>query len=412
LPNLLLRQRDILRKPLTNDSIQMRCLFIISGIVTFSLCYSQTSTEFSYSGKITDSFTKEPVPFASVLVSKTTKGTSTDLEGNFFLVIEGKSDFQIQISCVGYKNLVLRKKDLRRDLENDISLEPQTYELKTLIVVSKQISIESILSSAIENFKRNYHQEDFSFNIYSTRELRDFENNSPILTQMVLAEGYYQGGYKIRKPAHSANNTYFNILQHKLEGQEKKYTNYDYGLFTGYGLVILDIVRHENSPLNKSNFKDFIFKIDSVSTNKSDTIYRISFISKNTEYKTSGVMAAKKHIGFIDISLPNYVVLNYESSFLLDKDKRFTNQRNFSMDPQLLFTVRYGFIGGKYVFDYAKSSMIIYDGSSKLRFDQEFIPYNFNFLTPKKISKSNLSLTQKSDLSFWGSYQKPYFKHN
>lgn len=57
-------------------------------------------------GSVVDSETKEFLPGASVIIKRTVRGTSTDAEGNFYLVIPEnllKLKIVLVISTVGYK---------------------------------------------------------------------------------------------------------------------------------------------------------------------------------------------------------------------------------------------------------------------------------------------------------------------
>lgn len=63
-------------------------------------CYAQNNSGFSLNGQLTDSVTKDPLAFASVLVINKNKGIATDLQGRFNIPVTiGDS---IKVSSVGY----------------------------------------------------------------------------------------------------------------------------------------------------------------------------------------------------------------------------------------------------------------------------------------------------------------------
>jgi len=65
----------------------------------FISCYS--FSQFTFSGKVIDAETKEPLVGASVFAQNTTKGTTTNSEGSFSLYLE-KGGYEIIFSFTGY----------------------------------------------------------------------------------------------------------------------------------------------------------------------------------------------------------------------------------------------------------------------------------------------------------------------
>jgi hypothetical protein len=53
-------------------------------------------------GRVTDSRTKEPIPFVNILIRGTTLGVLTDFEGNYAIEFRTPAD-SIRASLIGYK---------------------------------------------------------------------------------------------------------------------------------------------------------------------------------------------------------------------------------------------------------------------------------------------------------------------
>src|ERR1700712_1437558 len=90
-------------------------------IISFS-AFSQT---FTISGKITDGQNR-PVPFASVYIKNTTRGTSANSEGEYGLQLK-PGTYEVQYKAVGYKQQS-RKVELTKDQTLDIALQTETYQ--------------------------------------------------------------------------------------------------------------------------------------------------------------------------------------------------------------------------------------------------------------------------------------------
>lgn len=384
---------------------------IIFLFLLIDFSFAQNRINYTFRGKITDQETKRAVPFATIIILNSTLGAVSDLQGTFNLNVPNEYlNHEIEVSSIGYEKITIELNKLSTDRVNHIILPVQNFELNEIIVRDERISTEEILIKTIREIKKNYFQKSMSYEIYTKRELRDYENDSPILIQEIVANSFSGKGYSKRRNAHSKSELYYSIFEQKSEAIGEiieKYNNYDYGLFFGYGLIILDAVRHKNNLLNEKNLVDFSFKINEVEINDLDTVYCISFKCHKSDYKNTAIMAAKEYLGKVYISLPDYAVIKYEGDILLNKDKRFTSQRNFDEDPKLSFTSIYKKENGYYFLNYAKSSMIIFDQTNKLRFDQIFIPYNYNINKPVNISESSDNSKINANSEFWKNYDIP-----
>src|ERR1700753_1963902 len=76
------------------------------------------------SGKITDE-QHQPIPFASVYIKNTTKGTSANSEGGYVLQLSPGS-YEVQYKAVGYKQET-RKFDITKSQSLDVILKTETY---------------------------------------------------------------------------------------------------------------------------------------------------------------------------------------------------------------------------------------------------------------------------------------------
>lgn len=91
---------------------------ILVGILLFFLCESVFSQQYTISGKIFDVQSKEPIPFASVLLKGTTVGANTDFDGNFTITTDKVSDSLIAI-YIGYQRMAV---PLKRGVSQAINI--------------------------------------------------------------------------------------------------------------------------------------------------------------------------------------------------------------------------------------------------------------------------------------------------
>lgn len=106
-------------------------------------------------GKVLDSSTGEPVPFASIQIKGTLDGGSTDADGNYSILV--KSDATLIFSSIGYENQEIAV-DGRTQI--NVDLHPDSEMLEETVVVgygsSKKVSslvgsVQTVNSETIKN---------------------------------------------------------------------------------------------------------------------------------------------------------------------------------------------------------------------------------------------------------------------
>jgi len=102
-------------------------LFLLLGFIAFS-------QQVTLSGKITDDHNKS-IPFASVYIKNTTKGTSANSEGEYTLQLK-PGVYEVQYKAVGYKQ-ESRKLDITADRIFNITLQTETYQLNNVVVKAR-----------------------------------------------------------------------------------------------------------------------------------------------------------------------------------------------------------------------------------------------------------------------------------
>lgn len=118
--------------------------------------------------KLLDSKTKEPVPFAHVLIKNKARGLATNLDGAFRIPVRYKSmKDTLVISCIGYHTREVALHDFSLNIVNEIYLVEQTQMLGDLTIVAKKrrkrYSPEQVIQLAIDNIPENYPVEPFSY---------------------------------------------------------------------------------------------------------------------------------------------------------------------------------------------------------------------------------------------------------
>ncbi len=128
-----------------------KILFLL--VISFS-AFSQTHI---VNGEVVDSETGLPLPFVSIGLIGTTRGTSSNLNGEFTLSVSGI--FSIRVSCLGYETLELDSLSPNELVK--VKLKPSFSQLNELVVFSKKVNPKKIVRKAFDAISSNYNSNPF-----------------------------------------------------------------------------------------------------------------------------------------------------------------------------------------------------------------------------------------------------------
>lgn len=131
---------------------------------------NQVFAQFVIKGKVTDSETGDPIPFASVLLNGTTTGMSTDFEGNYRLETKVLSD-SISANYLGYFAV---SKSLLEEQEQTINfqLKPSDFELEAFVFEAGENPAFDIIRKAVSR-KKDFDKR--SLDAYETKNYTKIE---------------------------------------------------------------------------------------------------------------------------------------------------------------------------------------------------------------------------------------------
>lgn len=129
----------------------------VLAVVMFHLnLYSQSVTQ-SVSGNVYDNITREPLPFATIVVqnSDSLVGTITNREGNFILQKVAVGRINLRIDMVGYESYILKELLVSSGKQPvlNIPMQQSNTELNEVVVrVSKESPLNSMTSLSARQF--------------------------------------------------------------------------------------------------------------------------------------------------------------------------------------------------------------------------------------------------------------------
>jgi len=132
-------------------SIVLRFTSCFLFILAFHL--SSWAQETIVKGKITDSNSGDPIPFANLIFKGTTIGTTTDFDGNYTIRTSNPSD-SLQASYIGYKpkHKIVRKGETQII---NFQLEELVTNLQEFVLVAGENPAYPILRKVVKNKSKN-----------------------------------------------------------------------------------------------------------------------------------------------------------------------------------------------------------------------------------------------------------------
>ena len=127
----------------------IRCLIFFLTLSSTAFCQQLLE------GTSVDKETGKPVPFASVGIVGTSKGTSSNLNGQFSISVSGP--VQLQVTCIGYESLSLYSIEGTRLIQ----LKPMVTTLENIVIFDKPINAKKIIQKAFANISENYNGKPF-----------------------------------------------------------------------------------------------------------------------------------------------------------------------------------------------------------------------------------------------------------
>lgn len=258
-------------------------------------------------GVIRDQTTKDPVPFANISISNSTRGTAANANGEFDLVTK-PSDVKelLKISSIGFISKTVSIDSIRNTKHCIIELQPDIKLLHEIEVVQKPINPMDVIKAAIDSVRTNYRTAPFNLEFYSEMVASNFVTKQEFKVESILL-GYYKG---------YANSTdkKFEILKKRATG-DNPLKAMDYPFWPTLELHRADLIADPNKTgiLNEKYLDKFEFNYLGVLTYDTDTIYHIEYVApKPTEKITGYGIVPKTYKGTIYITTSSYAIVRHD----------------------------------------------------------------------------------------------------
>lgn len=91
-------------------------------------------------GVLRDENTKEPIPYADVIVLNTEIGAATDENGHFFILNVPSGEYTVEVSCIGFQSKQIEEVvvEIDKTTRLNVSLKETTIAIKPVVVITEK----------------------------------------------------------------------------------------------------------------------------------------------------------------------------------------------------------------------------------------------------------------------------------
>jgi hypothetical protein len=302
-------------------------------------------------GKVIDSKTSRPIPFATVRLKNSQVGVISNAEGDFRILNNpGFRSDSLIVSCIGFHRLSLTFSVLKTAGMNNLKLIPYIYSLNEVKVTARKrrLSPEIIIARALRNIKKNYPVTPYSYVSYYRDYQKDSSNylnlNEGIIQTLDKGFSYASDSNRYRLldfkknmdflrknvtpyydlPETDHSDEWFKKIPHAIVGDQHgnelfillahdTFRNYNKRSFSFVHILTLDFLRNHwfSTPLGVYEGSTLLYKIDFIAKRKvtEDTYQGAIFIQRDDysihklEYSGSYIDSEKKKKDIFNVEI-------------------------------------------------------------------------------------------------------------
>lgn len=278
-------------------------------VIVLLLFASTTQAQQIIEGRVVDAETKKPVSFASIVVLGTTKGTSSNLEGQFTLSVSGVAS--LKITSIGYESIVVRTNTNLQSIE----LKPTAIQLNEVVVFNKKVNPRKIVRMAFANIHANYEDHPFLEKFFYRHYCKDNSSYGRLIEAFV--DVWKDQGY------HMQNNEEVVRVTQLRRSLDKTTLAQGHEPISLHSILHADLVAHQLQTKSehlsfyadvsdlKTDFSDYTFTFEGATSYDGQEVYKINYVyKKDSALLTSGKYQMLTQVDgtlFITIENPAFV---------------------------------------------------------------------------------------------------------
>ncbi len=283
----------------------MLAFFLFTGCVGCAVAQSEVM---HLHGIIRDRESGEPVPYASVSLSNSTRGTAADARGEFSLMLREK-DFNeaLKITSIGFVSVTVKVDSLRKVPSPVIIQMPSDVRLLQEVEIRQQpIQPIEVIRMGMDSVRKNYSDKPFNLEFHSVLTASSLLTSDEFVVESIIA-GYYPG-YA------DSQHKRFEILRKRARGTNLLEAS-DYPFWPTLEIHRADLIADpmKTGIFQEKNLDKFSFTYKGLSTYDADTVYQIDYVLPKPTQKITGYgVVPKTYRGSVYITTASHAIVKHD----------------------------------------------------------------------------------------------------
>jgi hypothetical protein len=284
-----------------------KVLFAATILLVLSCFVHAQQSTINLHGLIRDQATQEPIPYASISIINSTRGTAANAKGEFDLMIkQSDAGASLKISSIGFLSRTIALDSIQNTASFVIELQADIKLLKEIEVSQSRINPVEIIKAAIDSAGKNYRNEPFNLEFYSEISATNILTHQAFKVESIIV-GYYQG-YA------TAIDKRFEIVKKRASGDNPLQAT-DYPFWPTLEIHRADLIADPSKTgiLNEKNIDKFEYNYAGVVMYDEDTLYQIEYVAPKPTQKITGYgVVPKVYKGTIYITTSSNAIVKHE----------------------------------------------------------------------------------------------------
>lgn len=302
----------------------------------------------SYTGRVLDKNTMNPVVFASIQLEESNVGVVTNSDGDFIIKVPSdKTDQKLAITHLGYKNTEVDLSQLNKSM-NIILLEAAIFPIEEIKIRSNDA--EELLRAALRNKSVNYSNDPVMMTSFYRETIKQNKNYVAVAEAVIdiYKAPYYQASEtdrsKIFKGRKSQDVKKMDTVIIKMQG----------GPYTS---LLLDIVKNPGDILSQDLFEFYDYKVEGLNYINDRQAYVISF--KQKQYVDEPLYEGKIYLDYDNLAVTG-IDFNLNTQNIDEATNLLVRKKPAGMQIDVLganYLTRYRETNGTWYLSYVRSEL-------------------------------------------------------
>lgn len=279
--------------------------FVSAVLLAFNFAKAQNEhPSYLLSGTLLDYETRQPVPFANIVIEGSNVGTSSTGTGIFYLAVYNPSREYLKISSIGYSTIRLNIDSLLRIDSPVIFLKPSIIQLAEVLVPGRRLSASDFVKEAVKSLDKNIYPKDYLLEWYSTMLTTDSATDHAYSLETVF-DDYHINGKAKQTIRHQRERGISPKLSHNPKDTMC-------ALVPWFEIGSVEIDKAQYGVLSLKNMDEFDFTYEGVLGLDGDSVYVVGYRATSSRYAViSTTNKSTTHTGKLYITTENYAIVRH-----------------------------------------------------------------------------------------------------